>query len=265
MIVAGLDIGSKYIKLVFINQKKEVFGKKQALTRYEQNDIVKNMVAELSKELKIDIDNVFRIAATGAGRNAMSFINDVFSEAMASAKALNYLYPDVKTIIDVGAEGSKAIKIDKNGKIIDIVTNEKCAAGSGIFIESMARALEMSLEDFGEKSLESEKKIPLNAQCSVFAESDVISLIHSGVGREDIARAVNEAIANRVASMARRVRVEPEVALIGGVAKNVGFVFSLKNNLQLDNLIIPHMPEFINAYGAALLELEKCHLGEPSC
>lgn len=257
MIIAGLDIGSKYIKLVFIDEQKAIKCKKISLSGYEQSETADRMIEQLCEEIGIKKKDLGHIAVTGAGKRSINFVSNKVSEMISAAEAVHYLYPDARTIIEVGAESSKAIKIDKDGKIIDTSVNEKCAAGSGAFTESMARTLEMSLKDFAEKSLESDKKIPMNAQCTVFAESEVVSLIHSGVDKKDIAKAVHDAVANRVASMARRVRIEPEVVLIGGLVHNVGFVKSLKNNLELDNLILPTCPDFINAFGAAIFTLEK--------
>lgn len=161
------------------------------------------------------------------------------------------------TVIEVGAEESRSIKTDGDGKVVDAAVNEKCAAGSGSFTESMARALGMTLKEFAEKSLESSARIPMNAQCTVFAESEVVSLIHAGTDRKDIARAVHDAIASRVAAMARRVKLEGEVVLLGGLAHNPGFVQSLKENLDLGDLKIPAQPEFADAVGAALIAAER--------
>jgi benzoyl-CoA reductase subunit D len=135
--------------------------------------------------------------------------------------------------------------------------NEKCAAGSGSFTESMARALGMTLEAFSRKSLESSVKIPINAQCTVFAESEVVSLIHSGTGRQDIARAVNDAIASRIAAMVRPIKGEGAVVMLGGLARNQGFVRCLKENLGVTELKIPQEPEFTDAVGAAVIAAER--------
>jgi benzoyl-CoA reductase subunit D len=252
----GIDVGARYVKVLLIDGKRLVLSKKSIPSSYDNNSIIKSLLNDICAELKIELDLIKKIGVTGSGKNNIDFTDYKFSEVLALAKAIHFLYKDVRTIIEVGAEESRVVKIDENGKLIDSVVNEKCAAGTGTFVELMARALNISLSEFGELSLKSEKRIPMNSQCIVFAESEVISLIHSGVDRKDIVRAINDAIANRIASMARRVKVEPDVALIGGLAKNVGFVFSLKNNLELDKLIIPEAPEYIGAYGAALFVLE---------
>lgn len=256
MIFVGLDIGTRFIKVVFIDDGREVLATKKVPIGFEEDNIVFNTIDDLSASVGIKKSEISKIEATGCGRDVISFCDGVISETAAAAKAVSRYYPEVRTIIDVGAEESKAIKIDSRGMVLDTVINDKCAAGSGAFTESMARILELSLDDFARISLESDKRIPMNAQCTVFAESEVISLIHSGVEKKDIAKAVHDAIASRVASMARRLKVEPKVMLIGGMAYNIGFISSLKAALELDELIIPEKPEFINAIGAALYALE---------
>jgi benzoyl-CoA reductase subunit D len=174
------------------------------------------------------------------------------TEVTAAAKGSVYLFPSVRTVIDIGAEEGRAIRCDGSGKVIDFAINEKCAAGAGSFSEAMSRALEVPLEQMGEISLTSEQIIPMNAQCAVFAESEVVSLVHAKHSKSDIARAVNDAIASRIASMTRRIGLEKDVLLIGGVAKNRGFVKAIKENLQTD-IQIPADCEFVCATGAALL------------
>jgi benzoyl-CoA reductase subunit D len=158
-------------------------------------------------------------------------------------------------VIDSGAEDSRGIKCD-GGVVKDFATNDKCAAGAGAFTESMARALEVRLEEFGEISLQSKKTVPINAQCAVFAESEVVSLINSKTAKEDIARAVNDALAERVVAMVKRIGVEKDVVVIGGMAKNVGYLDGLKRGFKMD-VIVPEHPEFIGALGAAIAAREN--------
>jgi benzoyl-CoA reductase subunit D len=155
-------------------------------------------------------------------------------------------------VIDVGAEEARGIRCDAAGRVIDFAKNEKCAAGVGAFVEAMAHALELKIEEMGRVSLQSTKLIPMNVTCVVFAESEVISLIHAKTPKPDIARAIHEAIATRTTSMARRVGIEREVAFIGGVAKNAGVVERLRQHLDTD-ILIPEEPQIIGALGAALI------------
>ncbi len=151
------------------------------------------------------------------------------------------------------------MKLDENGKVKDFGINEKCAAGAGAFIEAMSRALEVDIETMGELSLNSTKQIPMNAQCTIFAESEVVSLIHQKTSKEDIIRAVHDAIADRNTSMVRQIGIEQDVALIGGVANNIGFVDSMNKNLGFE-LLVPKdgvAPEYVSALGAALVAQDK--------
>ena len=138
--------------------------------------------------------------------------------------------------------------------MIDFVINEKCAAGAGTFVEAMARALEVKLEEMGLLSLKAERAVPMNAQCTIFAESEVVTLIHEKTSKEDIARAIHDAIADRITSMTRRLGIQRDVVLAGGVAKNIGFVNSLEKALGV-KLLIPKEPEYVGALGAALAPL----------
>jgi benzoyl-CoA reductase subunit D len=162
-------------------------------------------------------------------------------------------------VIDIEAEEGRVIRIDELGKVTDFGINEKCAAGSGAFIEAMSRALEVDIDTMGELSLKSTKQIPMNAQCTIFAESEVVSLIHQKTSKEDIIRAVHDAIADRNTSMVRQIGIEKEVALIGGVAKNIGFVESMNRNLGFDLLVSNEVvsPEYVSALGAALVARDK--------
>jgi len=174
----------------------------------------------------------------------------------ADARAGVYLFPKARTIIDDGAEEARAVKCDEKGIMIEFVLNERCAAGAGTFIEAMARALEVKLEEMGPLSLKAERASPINASCVIFGESDVVTLIHRQESKPEIARAVFDAMADRISSMVHRLGVNPEVVLIGGVAKDVGFVASLKRKLGID-ISIPEYPEFAGALGAALTAAGK--------
>jgi benzoyl-CoA reductase subunit D len=174
----------------------------------------------------------------------------------ADAKGSLLLNRNLRTIIDVGAEEGRAIKCTAEGKVADFAVNEKCAAGAGSFVEAMSRALELPLEEMGEMSLRSKNAVAMNAQCTVFAESEVVSLVHAKTPKEDIVRALHDAIANRIVSMARRVGVEETVGLIGGVGYNVGFIDALRRCLEVASVWVPPQPEYVGAIGAAVAAAE---------
>ena len=254
MITAGIDCGAKNTKVVVLKDGK-IVAKSSVLSGFDQKAAADQSFARALEMAGISKGDVSNITATGAGMKEAQFAQDTVTEVGADAKGANFLFPSAKTIIDVGAEEGRAIKSDGKSKVIDFAVNEKCAAGSGSFTEAMARALEIRLEEMGPLSLKSQKAVPMNAQCAVFAESEVVSLIHAKTPKEDIARAVHDAIADRISSMVRRVGIEKDIALIGGVARNVGFVKSLEDNLGI-SVSIPEEPEYVSALGAALVAAE---------
>jgi benzoyl-CoA reductase subunit D len=256
MIAAGLDMGAKTIKALILKDG-EIVGRAVGLAGLEQRENAEKVLGEALSAAGIERDDVEKWCATGAGRAYTPVEGEEVTEVTAAARGVCLRYPHAKTVIDVGAEEGRAIRVEETGKVIDFAINEKCAAGAGAFTEAMSRALEVKLEELGSLSLESTKHIPMNAQCTVFAESEVVTLVHQKTPKEDIARAVHDAIADRIVSMARKVGAEPDIVLIGGMAFNVGFVESLKHKLEVDDLIIPDDPEFLGAHGAALIAVER--------
>lgn len=251
MISAGIDVGAKTVKVIIVKEN-EIISKSKVKTGFDQVKAINQALDTALNNSNTKKDQLDRIYSTGVGGKVVEIALESIPEVRAAASGAIHLYPNVRTVIDVGAEEGRATKCSSEGKVVDFVINEKCSAGSGVFVEAMARALEVELKDMGPMSIKASKTVPMNAQCSVFAESEVVSLIHSGNSKEDICRAIHDAIASRIASMVRRIGVEDEVALIGGMAKNVGFVDSLKRTLNLNDLIIPENPEYIGALGAAL-------------
>ena len=259
MKVAGVDCGAKFVKAL-IHDGETILAKGQTLSGFDLKASAEEALNNALAAAGLTQGDLAIIVATGTGKEGATFAQSDVTEVKANARAVNRLFPSVRTIIDVGAEEGRAIRINDVGKVVDFAINEKCAAGAGTFTETMARALEIKLEDMGALSLESQKSVPMNAQCAVFAESEVVSLIHAKHAKPDIARAVHDAIAERIASMARKIGIEKDVALVGGVSKNVGFVESLKRDLETD-LLIPEDPEFSCALGAALIAAEKAKGG----
>jgi benzoyl-CoA reductase subunit D len=254
MITAGIDMGAKTIKVVVLRDG-EIVGKAAALAGFESREAAEQAFAAALDEAGLGIEEVEHIVATGAGRVHAPHSERDISEGASDARGAHKLYPAARTVIDVGAEEGRAIRCNDQGKVLDFALNEKCAAGAGAFTESMSRALEVDIEALGPMSLNSKNAIPMNAQCAVFAESEVVSLLHAKTAKEDIARAVHDAIASRIVSLARKVGFEPDVVLIGGVAHNVGFVDSLQRSLECE-VVVPDEPEYIGAYGAALAAAE---------
>jgi benzoyl-CoA reductase subunit D len=264
MIIAGIDCGAKSTKTVIIQDGK-IIGKGSVLTGFDQKKAATNSLAKAIAAAGISNDDIERIIGTGSGKNSIKIAADTINEIKAMAKAASYYYPNARTVADVGAEEGRAAKIDENGNPVDFVINEKCAAGAGTFIETMARALEVTLEEMGLLCLQSEKEIPMNAQCAIFAESEVVGLIHAKTSKPDISKAIHDAVANRIVSMIRRIGVNEDVVIIGGVGRNEGFVTTMKRELKLDNLYIPDEPEFGAAVGAAVIAAETAQKLSQKC
>lgn len=255
MITAGLDLGTQSVKAVILKDG-EVVSRSQVFSGFDPAKAAEQALDEALKKAKMTLNDLDHITATGSGMALATNSNSTISMMGADAKAGVYLFPIARTIIDVGAEEARAVKCDEKGIMVEFVLNERCAAGAGTFIEAMARALEVKLEDMGPLSLKAERASPINASCVIFGESDVVTLIHRQESKPEIARAVFDAMADRISSMVHRLGVNPEVVLIGGVAKDVGFVASLKRKLGID-ISIPEYPEFAGALGAALTAAGK--------
>jgi len=254
VIVAGIDVGAKTTKVVLLNHR-EIIARHLVLTGFDPAGAVGNALATALAGVGLAREAVTRIVATGLGRRAVAFAHTVITDANAVARGIVFLCPTVRTVIDIGAEEARVVRCTAAGRVADFVLNDKCAAGAGIFVETMARALELPLEEMGPVSLTATKAATMNAQCTIFAESEVISLIHARTPRPEIVRAIHEAIANRTAGLVRRVGMAPEVALVGGVAHNVGLLDALGRELGLP-IQVPPAPEYVGALGAALSEGE---------
>jgi len=249
MIVAGIDVGGKNLHIV-LKKEGQILEKASGPAGIKKAEAVEQLYDEILKKAGITRNDVGRVMATGSSAKRVAFADGSIPDAAADARGVNKLVPSARTVIDVGAEEGRAIKISPEGKVLDFAINDKCAAGTGTFVEAMSRALEVSVNEMSEIALQSTQTLSTNAQCAVFGESEVVSLIHQKTPKPDIARAVMNAIAGRVASVARIVGLEKDVVMVGGMAKNAGFVDSLKKSIDM-NIIVPEDPDFVGALGAA--------------
>ena len=249
MISVGIDSGSATTKAVLVNDGHTTAQfvlptafdfLSAAVTAY------KNVLACSGVEEK-DVSGVY---STGYGRNSIKFANKTISEITAHAMGVYHLYPDVNGIIDIGGQDSKVISVN-GGRVTDFLMNDKCAAGTGKFLEYTARALEVPIEELCLLAINSKKPASITSMCTVFAESEVISLRARGFTKEDIAAGLIESIARRVAVMVRQIGLKENVAFVGGVAKNSGIKAALEKELNL-SLYVPPEPQITGALGAAL-------------
>jgi len=249
MIVAGIDVGGKNIHIV-IKKDGQILGKVKGPSGIKKAEAVEQLYNEVLKKTGLTRKDVERVVATGSAAKRAAFANGFIPDVAADARGVNKLIPSARTVIDVGAEEGRAIKVGADGKVLDFAINDKCAAGTGTFVEAMSRALEVSVDEMSKISLQSIQTLSINAQCAVFGESEVVSLIHQKTPKPDIARAVMNAIAGRVTSVARIVGLDKDVVMVGGMARNAGFLDSLKKNMEMD-VIVPEDPDYIGALGAA--------------
>lgn len=255
MVFCGIDVGARTIKVALCKDGRLV-GKALRVAGLDLVDDVAATVDAALHDAGIGRSELGPIAATGSGREAVRDAKHQTTGITSAAKGIHRLLPEARMLIDIGAEEGRAIQVAQGGRVLNFVVNEKCAAGAGTFIETMSRTLEIAVDEFGPLALRSTKLIPMNAQCAVFAESEVVSLIHARTPKEDIARAVCEAMAGRIGSMSRRITLTPPIAVAGGVARNTGFLHALEQDLKADLLIAPD-PEYVSAIGAAWIAAEE--------
>jgi predicted CoA-substrate-specific enzyme activase len=255
MITAGIDSGAKNVRAV-IMKDGQVMGKTMVISGIDTKAAINQAYEDAINAAGIQRSDVSKIVVTGAGRKECDFANSRITEVSADVKGIQYSMPGVRTVIDVGAEEGRAIRIGSNGNVLDFAINDKCAAGTGSFVEATARALETQIEDMAELYDQSTKEISMNAQCAIFAESEVVSLIHAQTEKADIARAVLTAIGDRIVSMIRRVGIEDEIAAIGGMALNGGFIKAIEQALRI-KVVVPPDPLYVSATGAAIIAAEQ--------
>ncbi|MBN2077744.1 MAG: 2-hydroxyglutaryl-CoA dehydratase [Spirochaetes bacterium] len=251
MATLGIDIGSITTKAAVVDDGK-LLGTTVGFTGYNIGKAWRHVTDELLGELGLEFSAMGKIVSTGYGRNGVDAAHKAITEITCHAAGAHFCAPHVRSIIDIGGQDSKSILLDDSGKVKDFAMNDKCAAGTGRFLEVMARALQVDLEEFGEISLQAEKPGRISSLCTVFAESEVISLISKGEGRENIIAGIHESIATRVAAMASRVGVREPVMMTGGVAKNIGVVRAMENKLGL-KIEVSEFAQVMGAIGAAVM------------
>jgi len=259
MISAGIDCGAKTTKAVILKDGK-ILGKDKVLTGFDRANAAEDCLNKAMQAAGIARRDIQRICGTGTGKESIALADEDVNDITAMSKAAAFFFPTARTAADVGAEEGRAARIDENGNPIDFVVNERCAAGAGIFIEAMARALEVTIEEMGSLSLQSSTKIPINAQCVIFAESEVVGLLHAKTEKSDIIRAVHDAMAGRIASMIRRIGIKQDLVVLGGVADSPGFMAALRRELRIDTILVPGEPEYGAAVGAAVVAAEVAGL-----
>jgi predicted CoA-substrate-specific enzyme activase len=242
---AGIDIGSRTIELVVVDEAGNIVRSLQTDTGFDPIEEAQKLVDGIACE---------RIMATGYGRNLFEIAFDAptVTEIKAHARGARAFFPDVRTVLDIGGQDSKAISLFENGRVKKFEMNDRCAAGTGKFLEIMARTLGFAIEKFGSEALLAEKDLNISSMCTVFAESEVTSLIARGQNRREIARGLHSSVIRRAAGMINRVSSEGDIVFTGGVAKNPCMRAMLKEILGR-RILSPQDPQLVGALGAALL------------
>ena len=254
MITVGIDCGSQNTRVV-VMQDKRILSKVSDSTEFNAAAIAEILYKKALDEAKIKECDVNCVATTGTGRNVVEFDNKMINEVKAAAIGARYINPETRLVISMGADSSRVVKLSEDGKILKYEVNDKCASGAGTFLETMARALQIPVEEMGDASLKHTKEIITNAQCVVFAESEVISLIHQQESIEDIAYGIHMGIVKRLSSLIRRIGVTDHITLIGGPGRNKGLVQCMEKEFKTE-IYVPEQTCYVSAIGASLYAQE---------
>lgn len=256
-IYVGIDIGSLSSEALLLRDG-EIVAYSIMRTGATPQKTARQCLEEALTKANIDERDISMMVATGYGRIRIPFKAKEVTEITCHARGAKFLFPRTHTVIDMGGQDSKIITLNDQGRVTDFVMNDKCAAGTGRFLEVMAHALEVELSEMGEASLKAKNGIPITSMCTVFAESEVISLIAEGYGVEEIIRGLHESIAGRIFRMSKRLKVREEITFSGGVAKNKGIAEVIKKLFGI-SINIPDEPQIVGALGAALYAREMMH------
>lgn len=256
MIVLGIDSGSTSTNAVVMDQNKKILAYQVIRTGAKSGLSCLKARQQVLEAAGLSEQDIAYTVATGYGRSAVDFADQEVTEISCHAKGARYFDPGVRTILDIGGQDSKAIRLKDNGEVEDFVMNDKCAAGTGRFLEAMAGTLEVSIDQLGPISMQSRENITISSMCTVFAESEVISLIAENKEKADIAAALHRSIASKSFSLLRRVGLNPDFMMTGGVARNQGVVKAVEEKIGA-SLFVPGQPDIVGAVGACLYALEQ--------
>ena len=249
---AGVDVGSLSTEVVIIGGDKSIVSYSIESTGYSPVAASEQAMRTALDKAGIARNKIEAIVATGYGRISVPFADKKVTEISCHAMGACHLFPDTGTIIDIGGQDSKVIRVGQGGKVLDFTMNDKCAAGTGRFLEVMASTFKLSLDELGELSLKAKEPIPISSVCTVFAESEVVSLIAQNRPKEDIILGIHTAIVNRVWNMVQTVGIHGAVTMTGGVAKNKAVVALFEERVG-QPIHVYHEPQIVGALGAALI------------
>ena len=247
----GIDIGSAYSKGVIIKDF-ELVASHIIISGANYRTSAEVIRTELIRQVNLSRDDIANTVATGAGADNVYFASQKASDIVCTARGINNAFPQARTVIDVASQSSKVIRLSREGKVANFTVSEKCAGGSGRFVEVIANVLRIDLSDFGAISARSKTPITFSTGCAVFGESEAITRISEGVPKEDIAAGVNKALASKISSLVKKLKLEEPCAICGGGALNIALVNTIEGELNI-TLLIPPNPQLITSLGAALI------------
>jgi len=247
----GIDIGSAYSKGVIIRDF-ELVASHVIMSGANYRTSAEVIRTELIRQVNLDQGDITNTVATGAGADNVHFASQRVSDIVCTARGINNTFPQARTVIDVASQSSRVIRLSGEGKVANFTVSEKCAGGSGRFIEVIANVLRIDLSDFGAISARSKTPITFSTGCAVFGESEAITRISEGVSKEDIAAGVNKALASKISSLVKKLKLEEPCAICGGGALNIALVNTIEGELNI-TLLIPPKPRLIASLGAALI------------
>ncbi|MCX5850432.1 MAG: acyl-CoA dehydratase activase [Deltaproteobacteria bacterium] len=259
MIAAGCDVGSLTTKAVILNNTR-IIGHSIIRSSFDPGKSASEVMDKTLHASGLTMGDIGFCVGTGYGRDRIPFVGKTVSEITCHARGARWLLPSVRTIIDVGGQDCKAIRLDAQGNIAKFITNDKCASGTGRFLEVMAKLLGLELEDLGKLSSQSRNPITLAATCTAWSQAEVIVHLHTNTPKADLAAGINDAMAARVAILARSVGCEKDVCMTGGVAKNIGVLEAMERHLDMPIRRLRVDPQIIGALGAAVFAREKMTL-----
>jgi (R)-2-hydroxyacyl-CoA dehydratese activating ATPase len=252
MFFAGIDIGSTMTKVVIADEQEKIVASVIGPTGAEHRHLALKVTENAMEKAGLNFDQLDFIVATGYGRISVPFADKQITEITCHARGIRALFPSVRTIIDIGGQDSKGIKLDSTGKVVNFVMNDKCAAGTGRFLEVIAEALGIDLTDMGRIAETANGYVQISNTCTVFAEHEVTSRLAEGAGIPEIVAGLHESIAGRVVNMVRHLGIEKDVVVTGGGAKNAGLIRAIEGKIGF-SVLIPPEPFITGALGAALI------------
>lgn len=252
----GIDIGSSTSKGVITRDGKPEAHHLQ-LSGVHYRKAARQLKDSLLAKMNLSIKDIACIVATGQGSANVEFCDQQVADIRCCARGINSIFPSARTVIDVQGQYTQVLRLSEQGTVIDFTISEKCASGSGRFLDIISNVLQIRLEDIGSLSLKSQSPVKFTTGCAVFGESEAVSRVSEGVSREDILAGVHQALAEKISSLVKKVGLEEKCAISGGGALNIGLIKRVEDKLGIE-LLVPHEPQFVTALGAAIMAEEAC-------